>query len=149
VRHHRRDQQHTDADDNLRIVAPAEVQSESTPRIKQCVCRAILHTESHRYIQSSREDSLTEGGASSPLLDAVTPTFAGSLARDTIAAPTPALTRAMMAALGSSGTASHPGTLEIAHKMTVTMLAAIPPAIAFVAVMTVSSMKSKTKPSSF
>jgi len=42
-----------------------------------------------------------------------------------------------MAALGSSGTASHPGKLEIAHRTTVTMLAATPPAIAFVAVMAV------------
>ena len=41
-----------------------------------------------------------------------------------------------MAALGSSGTAPHPGMFETAHRMTVTILAATPPAIAFVAVMT-------------
>src|SRR5215216_431654 len=42
----------------------------------------------------------------------------------------------MMAALGSSGTVRHPGMLEIAHRMTLMMLAAIPPAIAFDEVMT-------------
>jgi hypothetical protein len=43
----------------------------------------------------------------------------------------------MMAALGSSGTELHPGILEIIHRTIVTMLAATPPAIAFVAVMEV------------
>jgi len=61
-------------------------------------------------------------------------------AKYTIAAPIPALTNAMMADLGSSGTELHPGILAIIHRTMVTMLAATPPAMALVAVMEVSSL---------
>jgi hypothetical protein len=61
-------------------------------------------------------------------------------AKYTIAAPIPALTNAMMAALGSSGTELHPGILATIRKTIVTMLAATPPAMALVAVVEVSSL---------
>src|SRR5580765_8450208 len=83
---------------------------------------------------SRREACLLPAAATAFAFTGSVGVFAG--AKYTIAAPAPALTRAMRAALGSSGTAPHPGMLETAHRMTVTMLAATPPAIAFVAIMT-------------